>query len=100
MRCVEDADCLIFCIPHQVFLFPSFPHIQFLPGVLNQIKHHVRPNTYAISCIKGVDHDENGRLRLITGMIYDELNIDCSIICGANVANQIAAGEFAEATLG
>lgn len=80
--------------------FPPFPHIQFLPGVLNQIKHHVRPNTYAISCIKGVDHDENGRLRLITGMIYDELNIDCSIICGANVANQIAAGEFAEATLG
>lgn len=47
-----------------------------------------------------MDHDENGRLRLITGMIYDELNIDCSIICGANVANQIAAGEFAEATLG
>ncbi|CBK22853.2 uncharacterized protein [Blastocystis hominis] len=89
VRCVEDADCLVFCIPHQ-----------FLPGVLNQIKHHVRPNTYAISCIKGVDHDENGRLRLITGMIYDELNIDCSIICGANVANQIAAGEFAEATLG
>ena len=67
---------------------------------MNQIKHHVLPGTYAISCIKGVSHDENGKLRLITGMIYDELNVDCSIICGANVANQIAAGEFAEATIG
>ena len=86
---VKDANCLVFCIPHQ-----------FLPKTLQQIKHHVLPDTYAISCIKGVDHDENGKLRLITGMIYDELNVDCSILCGANVANQVAAGEFAEATLG
>lgn len=89
LEVVKDANCLVFCIPHQ-----------FLPKTLQQIKHHVLPDTYAISCIKGVDHDENGKLRLITGMIYDELNIDCSILCGANVANQVAAGEFAEATLG
>lgn len=89
LEVVKDANCLVFCIPHQ-----------FLPKTLQQIKHHVLPDTYAISCIKGVDHDENGKLRLITGMIYDELNVDCSILCGANVANQVAAGEFAEATLG
>lgn len=96
---VKDANCLVFCIPHQVLFLLVFK-VQFLPKTLSQIKHHVLPGTYAISCIKGVSHDENGKLRLITGMIYDELNVDCSIICGANVANQIAAGEFAEATIG
>ncbi|KAK8803538.1 hypothetical protein WA158_001232 [Blastocystis sp. Blastoise] len=86
---VKDATILVFVVPHQ-----------FLRRLLKQIKPHLRPDVFAVSLIKGLDHDNQGHLEMITDIISRELNIDCSILSGANVANGVANGEFAEATIG
>eukprot|EP00761_Pharyngomonas_kirbyi_P012623 gb/GECH01012650.1/.p1 GENE.gb/GECH01012650.1/~~gb/GECH01012650.1/.p1 ORF type:complete len:358 (+),score=101.67 gb/GECH01012650.1/:1-1074(+) len=84
---VKDATLLIFVLPHQ-----------FVPKVCNTIKDHISPKARAISLIKGMDlqHDS----QLISSLIKEELNIDCSVLTGAHIAKEVAAGQFTEATLG
>ena len=86
---VKDATILIFVLPHQ-----------FLRKLLQQIKPHLRPDAFGISLIKGLDHDRDGHLEMISSIISRELNIDCCVLSGANVASGIANEEFAEATIG
>jgi len=85
---VKGATLLIFVLPHQ-----------FIKGVCGRIKESLEPGTRAISLIKGVDADEEG-LRLITDVISTGLGIDTCVLCGANVANDVAKQEFNEATIG
>ena len=88
-----DATLLVFCLPHQ-----------FLPSVLPTIRASAHKNAHAISLIKGVDFEEevgNGGLSLISETISRGLGgMSCSVLSGANVASEIARGEFAEATIG
>ena len=65
-----------------------------------------RPNAVGISLIKGIEFD-NGRPVLISDLLKKELakaegnpNVDMSVLMGANVANEVAKGDFAEATIG
>jgi len=83
-----DATILVFVLPHQ-----------FLPRLLPQIKRVLRPEAKAISLIKGIDFNESGVV-LISGLIADGLGVDCSVLMGANVANEVAQDQFCEATIG
>lgn len=86
---VRDADILIFCVPHQ-----------FLGRMLVSIKEQgLKDGAMAVSLIKGIDFDDNGVV-LVSDLIRKGLDIDCSVLMGANVANEVAAGDFCESTLG
>lgn len=84
---VKDATLIIFVIPHQ-----------FVRPTCEKLKGKLHPNARALSLIKGVDFD-NG-LNLISDLISDSLGIDVSVLMGANIAAEVAAGKFCEATLG
>lgn len=89
LEAVKGADVLIFCVPHQ-----------FLGGMLKSIKAQgLNDGAIAVSLIKGIDFDANGVV-LISNIIRQALDIDCSVLMGANVANEVAAGDFCESTLG
>ncbi|CAK9023218.1 Glycerol-3-phosphate dehydrogenase 1-like protein [Durusdinium trenchii] len=84
----KDADVLVFCLPHQ-----------FLHKLLPTIKEVMSPTAFGISLIKGIDFDDHGVV-LVSDVIRDALGIEVSCLMGANVANEVALGEFAEATVG
>ena len=86
---IADATIFVFCLPHQ-----------FLQPVLDSIKKvQLLPNAIAVSLIKGIEFDHNG-IKLISQMISKSLGLDCSVLMGANVASEVAAGQFCESTLG
>merc|ERR1719502_1598510 len=87
-KAVEGATMVCFCLPHQ-FLKPMIP----------TIKASCAPGVKALSAIKGIDFDENG-IVLISDIIRKELGADCSVLMGANVANDMAADQFCETTIG
>jgi len=86
---VKDADILIVCTPHQ-----------FIEGILDRIVDAggVRCDARAISLVKGLCIGDNGA-QLISEMIRKKLGIDCSVLMGANIASDIAKGEFGEAVI-
>ena len=84
----EDADILVFVVPHQ-----------FLPRVLDSMKDKIKSDAVGISLIKGLNIDENGP-ELLSTMIKDKLKMDTvAVLMGANVAKDVAADDFVEATL-
>merc|ERR1719502_1652664 len=85
---VAGATMICFCLPHQ-FLKPMVP----------AIKAAAAPGAKCLSAIKGIDFDENG-IVLISDIIRKELGSDCSVLMGANVANDMAADQFCETTIG
>lgn len=85
---VKDADLLIFNIPHQ-----------FLPRVNKQLKGHVKPTARAISCLKGLEVDSQG-CKLLSTSITDDLGIYCGVLSGANIATEVAKGNWSETSIG
>jgi len=85
---VKDCDLLIFVLPHQ-----------FVYKVCQQIKSVVKPTAKAITLVKGL-HVEMGIPRVFSDVIGEVLDIECSALSGANVAKDIAKGEFSETTIG
>jgi len=60
----------------------------------------MRPGCRAISLIKGIEFDEEGPI-LISNMIKEQMSgMDVSVLMGANVANEVARGDFCESTVG
>ena len=88
LKAVRGAKIIVFVMPHQ-----------FVPNVCARIASVADPSAVAISLCKGFDA-ENGDFRLISEMIRDTLNIDVSVLSGANVARDVAREQFAEATIG
>uniref|UniRef100_A0A1I7ZCF3 Glycerol-3-phosphate dehydrogenase (NAD(+)) n=1 Tax=Steinernema glaseri TaxID=37863 RepID=A0A1I7ZCF3_9BILA len=86
---VQNADILIFATPHQM-----------VQDVCTEIKDHVLSEAVGISLIKGIATKPDGSASAVSDEIRNHLNIDVSVLMGANLANEIAAGEFAEATVG
>ena len=88
---VESSNMLIFVLPPQ-----------FLERLLPTIRKKIRPGTRAISLSKGILFDDEKGVVLISDMIRRGLggDIDVSVLMGANVAAEVARGDFCEATLG
>jgi len=88
LHSVDGANMLVFVTPHQ-----------FVKGICGQLRGKLRPGTKAVSLIKGMDVTEKG-FDLISVMVQKELGIDCSVLMGANIANEIGMERFSEATVG
>ena len=83
----KDADVLVFVVPHQ-----------FLPGVLQTMRGHVKSSAVGVSLIKGLNVRESGP-ELLSEMIKKELGLsEIAVIMGANVASEVAQNHFVEAT--
>ncbi|XP_006004372.1 glycerol-3-phosphate dehydrogenase [NAD(+)], cytoplasmic [Latimeria chalumnae] len=82
------ADILIFVLPHQ-----------FIGRICDQMASHIKPGAYGISLIKGVDEGPDG-LKLVSDIIREKLNIEVSVLMGANIANEVADEKFCETTIG
>mmetsp|Transcript_8613 Transcript_8613/g.25310 ORF Transcript_8613/g.25310 Transcript_8613/m.25310 type:complete len:367 (+) Transcript_8613:513-1613(+) len=88
MSAVKGATLLIFVTPHQFLKFDALQTAE------------LGPDCKAISLIKGIEFEEGGP-RLISGIIKDSMGgMDTSVLMGANVANEVAADEFCESTVG
>jgi len=94
-KAVTGATMLIFVIPHN-FLAPIVPKMEgaFAKGAVG------------ISLIKGIEF-EDAKPVLISDLLAKEMaksegapKVDMSVLMGANVANEVAKGDFAEATIG
>uniref|UniRef100_A0A673HMI4 Glycerol-3-phosphate dehydrogenase [NAD(+)] n=1 Tax=Sinocyclocheilus rhinocerous TaxID=307959 RepID=A0A673HMI4_9TELE len=84
----SGADVLIFVIPHQ-----------FIGKICDQMKPHVKPGATGISLIKGIDEGPDG-LTLISDIIRSKLEIEVSVLMGANIASEVAEEKFCETTIG
>ncbi|XP_069509779.1 glycerol-3-phosphate dehydrogenase [NAD(+)], cytoplasmic [Ambystoma mexicanum] len=82
------ADILVFVVPHQ-----------FIGKLCDQLKTQVKKDCIGVSLIKGVDEGPEG-LKLISGIIHEQLGIEMSVLMGANIANEVAEEKFCETTIG
>jgi len=79
---------LVFVTPHQ-----------FVEGICKKLVGKLRPGAEAISLIKGMEVKMEGPC-MISKLIADTLGINCCVLMGANIANEIAVEKFSEATIG
>uniref|UniRef100_A0A915JT50 PAS domain-containing protein n=1 Tax=Romanomermis culicivorax TaxID=13658 RepID=A0A915JT50_ROMCU len=86
---VRDADILLFIVPHQ-----------FIHKICSDMKGHVKPSAMGVTLIKGVSSDDSGEIRLISEEISEMLGLPMSALMGANLAREVAHGNFCESTLG
>jgi len=84
---VTGSNILIFVLPHQ-----------FVKRTCETIKEIISKDAFAISLCKGFEVTENGVV-IISDVIKETLGIECGALMGANLANEIAKGQFAEATI-
>ncbi|PWA32163.1 hypothetical protein CCH79_00013373 [Gambusia affinis] len=84
---VKGASILVFVIPHQ-----------FICRLCDEMKPHVMEGAIGISLIKGIDEGPDG-LKLISDIIREKLQIDVSVLMGANIANEVADEKFCETTI-
>jgi glycerol-3-phosphate dehydrogenase (NAD+) len=88
-QAVDGAHVLVWVLPHQ-----------FIPRTAASVKDVIHPKAISISMVKGgVDITRDG-LKLCSETIAGIVGHDVSVIMGANVANEVARGDFCEATVG
>ncbi|ORX91421.1 NAD-dependent glycerol-3-phosphate dehydrogenase [Basidiobolus meristosporus CBS 931.73] len=87
-ECIKDATVFVFVIPPQ-----------FLKEVLRRMVGQIRPDARAISLIKGLDSSHSS-IRFFSEIIHELLDIEVSVMSGANVASEVASENFCETTIG
>jgi len=85
----HGADIFIWVVPHQ-----------FVTHTIASMIDEVKPSAISVSLIKGGLDLKNNQLQLCSDAMKQVLGHDVSVLMGANVANDVAAGQFCEATLG
>lgn len=85
---VKNSSILIFNLPHQ-----------FIIKICDQLQGKILPFARGISCIKGVDVQEEG-VSLFSETIGKKLGIYCGSLSGANIANEVAKELWCETTIG
>ncbi|XP_027154467.1 glycerol-3-phosphate dehydrogenase [NAD(+)] [Coffea eugenioides] len=85
---VRDANMLVFVTPHQ-----------FMEGICKRLVGKIKKEAEAISLIKGMEVKMEGPC-MISTLISEKLGINCCVLMGANIANEIAEEKFSEATVG
>jgi len=94
---VAEPDLLQAATGATVYIF-VLPH-QFIHDVCNRLKGKVSSSAKAISLIKGFDMNTQG-LKLMSELIKEQLQLDVSVLSGANIANEVANEKFCETTVG
>lgn len=84
---VKNSTILVFNLPHQ-----------FIHKTCESIKGKILPYARGISCIKGVDVQEDG-ISLFSETIGKALGIYCGALSGANIANEVALEKWCETTV-
>ncbi|GFP84982.1 glycerol-3-phosphate dehydrogenase [NAD(+)] [Phtheirospermum japonicum] len=85
---VKDANMLVFVTPHQ-----------FMEGICKRLVGKLRNDAEAISLTKGMEVKREGPC-MISSLISEQLGVNCCVLMGANIANEIAMEKFSEATVG
>jgi len=89
VEATHDADIIILVLPHQ-----------FLPNTCKPLVGKIKPTAFGVSLCKGFYENPQGEVELISTMIKNLLKIDCCVVMGANLANEVASESFCEATIG
>jgi len=84
----NGADILVFVVPHQ-----------FIRGLCKALAGKIKTTALAVSLIKGFDVVDN-KVGLISNVLRDSLHVQCAVLMGANIAGEVAAEKFCEATIG
>ncbi|ODQ67591.1 glycerol-3-phosphate dehydrogenase [Nadsonia fulvescens var. elongata DSM 6958] len=87
LETVAGADLIIFNFPHQ-----------FLATICADLAGHIPAGTRAVSCLKGLNVDENG-CQLLTDFIYEKLGVSCGALSGANLAPEVAIENWSGTTI-
>ncbi|SPJ10898.1 glycerol-3-phosphate dehydrogenase, putative [Plasmodium sp. DRC-Itaito] len=87
---IDDADLLIFVLPHQ-----------YLDNVLDEIvqNNNLKKNARAISLIKGIKMIRS-KPQLLSDIIEKKLDIECLALSGSNIAEELSREHFSESTIG
>lgn len=88
VEAIEGANALVFVLPHQ-----------FIAGICSKLKDKIPKDARAISLVKGVEVTPT-RINIFPHSISHHLDIPCSALSGANIANEVARREFSETTVG
>mmetsp|Transcript_21179 Transcript_21179/g.55176 ORF Transcript_21179/g.55176 Transcript_21179/m.55176 type:complete len:618 (+) Transcript_21179:94-1947(+) len=83
----KDADVLVFCAPHES-----------MHSITRRLMGKVKRDAIAISLVKGMRVGRDGP-QLISQMIRKNLNLDCSVLIGGNVASDLGNKELSEAVI-
>ncbi|GIY33198.1 glycerol-3-phosphate dehydrogenase, cytoplasmic [Caerostris darwini] len=89
LEAAKDADIMVWVLPHK-----------FVRGACAPMVGKIKPTAVALSLIKGFDIIPGGGIALISDVLHDMLNIEVSVMMGANLAGEVAAGKFCESTIG
>ncbi|CAH6723543.1 glycerol-3-phosphate dehydrogenase [NAD(+)] 1 [[Candida] jaroonii] len=87
VEAAKDADLLVFNLPHQ-----------FLKNICKQLNGKIKPTARGISCLKGLEVTPEG-CKLLSTYITENLGINCGSLSGANIASEVAKGNWSETTV-
>ncbi|RLU20695.1 hypothetical protein DMN91_007308 [Ooceraea biroi] len=89
VEAAKDADILVFVLPHQ-----------FIRTLCSTLLDNIKPTAVGLSLIKGFGRGEGNSIELISKIIEKNLRIQCNVLMGANLANEVAEEKFCETTIG
>lgn len=73
---------LVFVTPHQ-----------FMEGICKRVAGKIRTDAEGISLVKGMEVKKEGPC-MISTLISNQLGINCSVLMGANIANEVAIQNY------